>query len=420
MILKNGCEILDINLAPSGRDKIAWVRNSMPVMKALEKRFIEEKPLAGKTVTISIHLEAKTAYFAMLLRSAGAKVYVTGCNPLSTQDDVAAALAAEGFTVNAIHGVSAEDYTRHLVQSLSCKPDIIVDDGGDLVSLLHDTCPEYAENLIAGCEETTTGVIRMKARSNAGRLNFPMIAVNDAKSKHLFDNRYGTGQSTWDAIMHTTNLMVTGKTVVVAGYGFCGKGIAKNAKGLGAQVIVTEVDPHAALEALMDGHRVMPMDEAVPFGDLFVTATGCRSVITEKHFPYFKDGAILCNAGHFDVEVDVAALAEVAVKTFPAKPNIDGYTLPCGKTVFVLGQGRLVNLAAGNGHPTEIMDMSFGLQALCVEYAAKHGHTLEKGRVYNVPEELDRQVALLKLAGMGLSVDKLTPEQEAYLAGWEV
>ena len=420
MYTKNGCEICDISAAPSGRDKINWVIPVMPVLNAIRARFEAEKPLVGLNVSISIHLEAKTAYFAHVLRSGGANVFVTGCNPLSTQDDVAAALVSDGFTVNAVHGASPEQYMRHLEKTLCCAPDIIVDDGGDLLEILHDSRPDLAKNVLAGCEETTTGVHRMRARAAAGKLAFPMIAVNDAKSKHLFDNRYGTGQSVWDAIMHTTNLMVTGKTVVVAGYGFCGRGIAKNAKGIGANVIVTEVDPHAALEALLDGHRVMPMLDAAPLGDIFITATGCKNVITGEHFPLMKDNAILCNAGHFDVEVDIRALKELAVKVFERKPNITGFTLSNGRTINVLCEGRLVNLAAGNGHPAEIMDMSFGLQSLCVEYIAKNHKSLKKGAVIDVPDELDAQVADIKLASLGAALDVLSPEQKAYLSGWEV
>ncbi len=420
MYCENNCEIADLALAPTGHQKIEWVKPSMPVLSSIHARFLQEKPLAGMDISISIHLEAKTAYFAHVLAAGGAKVRVTGCNPLSTQDDVAAALVDDGFCVNAVHGASAEDYRRHLISTLENKPQVIVDDGGDLVEILHEVRPELGDRLIAGCEETTTGVHRLRARSAAGQLKFPMIAVNDADSKHLFDNRYGTGQSVWDAIMHTTNRMVTGKTVVVAGYGFCGRGIAKNARGLGANVIVTEVAPHAALEACMDGNRVMPMAEAAKLGDIFVTATGCRDVITKEHFAVMKNDVLLCNAGHFDVEVSVRDLEEMAVSCCERRANITGYTMPDGRVLNVLGEGRLVNLAAGNGHPAEIMDMSFGLQALCVEYAAKNGHTLEKGAVIDVPRGLDEQIAILKLAAMGAELDVLTPEQYAYLNGWEV
>jgi len=415
---ENGCEIKDISLATAGHDKIAWVKPAMPVLESIRRRFEAEKPLNGLKISISIHLEAKTAYFAHVLRAGGAEVYTTGCNPLSTQDEVAAALAADGFVVNAVHGASAEEYTRHLERTLACLPDIVVDDGGDLLAVLEERRPEYGVNVRAVCEETTTGVLRMKARERAGKLNFPCFAVNDAKSKHLFDNRYGTGQSVWDAIMHTTNYMVTGKTVVVAGYGFCGRGIAKNARGLGARVIVTEVDPHAALEAMLDGNEVMPMSAAAALGDIFITATGCNEVITAEHFAKMKDGAILSNAGHFDVEVDVRALKKAAESSFERKPGITGYKMLDGRVLNLLASGRLVNLAAGNGHPAEIMDMSFGLQSLCVEYAAKNALSFEKGRVYDVPAELDKTVAEIKLAGMGITIDCLTDKQKEYLQGW--
>ncbi|MDD6262735.1 MAG: adenosylhomocysteinase [Clostridiales bacterium] len=418
MYASENTEIKDLSLAPSGRDKIDWVIPNMPVLRAIERRFAKEKPFSGMRAAISIHLEAKTAYFANVLRSGGAEVFVTGCNPLSTQDDVAAALAADGFAVNAFHGASPADYERHLVRTLSCRPDFIVDDGGDLLHILHTSHPEFAKNLRGGCEETTTGVIRMRARADAGELNFPMIAVNDANSKHLFDNRYGTGQSVWDAIMHTTNLMVTGKTVVVAGYGFCGKGVAKNARAIGANVIVTEVDPHAALEACLDGCRVMPMEQAAPLGDIFITVTGCRDVITKRHFELMKDNAILCNAGHFDVEVNVRELRGMSVSESERKPNIRGFVLPDGRTLNVLGEGRLVNLAAGNGHPAEIMDMSFSLQCLCCEYVALHSDRLLPRAVTDVPPELDREVARIKLSETGVAIDELTEAQKKYLASW--
>ncbi len=420
MFTDNYCETADLSLAPTGHQKIEWVKSSMPVLSSIHRRFSAEKPLNGLDISISIHLEAKTAYFAHVLAAGGANVRVTGCNPLSTQDDVAAALADDGFCVNALHGASPAEYRRHLTRTLENKPQIIVDDGGDLVDILHEDRPDLAARVIAGCEETTTGVHRLRARSAAGKLQFPMIAVNDAGSKHLFDNRYGTGQSVWDAIMHTTNRMVTGKTVVVAGYGFCGRGIAKNARGLGASVIVTEVAPHAALEAVMDGNRVMTMREAAPLGDIFITATGCRDVITKEHFARMKDDVLLCNAGHFDVEVSVRDLREMAVSCVERRENIVGYQMPDGRTLNVLGEGRLVNLAAGNGHPAEIMDMSFGLQALCVEFADKHGIELPAGQVIDVPYTLDEQVARLKLAAVGASIDTLTEAQHAYLNGWHV
>ena len=410
--------VKDMSLAPSGRQKIQWVRDFMPALGGIEERFRREKPFAGLTIAVSVHLEAKTANLGLVLREGGADVHLTGCNPLSTQDDVAAAMADLGVDTYGVHGVTPQQYEDLLVETLKCRPHLIVDDGGDLISLLGGKCAQYADRLIAGCEETTTGIHRLRARERAGILPCPMMAVNDAKAKHYYDNKYGTGQSSWDAIMHTTNLMVAGKTVVVAGYGWCGKGIAMRAKGMGADVIVTEVDPFKALEATMENFQVMPMDQAAKYGDIFVTATGCKDVIVGRHFEVMKDNAILCNSGHFDCEVDVAALGEMAVERFPRRENIEGFRLPDGRTLNVLAQGRLVNLAAGNGHPAEIMDMSFAVQALSLEWLARHRDSLER-KVYEVPEEIDDQIGRVKLAAMGLAIDTLTPEQEEYLAGWE-
>ena len=409
-------EIKDIKLAPSGHDKIAWVKSYMPVLNLINEEFSRTKPFAGLKIAMSIHLEAKTAYLAQTLRAGGAEVYVTGCNPLSTQDDVAAALAEEGFEVNAWRGVTDEEYERHLRKTLSCVPDLLIDDGGDLMSLLHGSCREYGKNLIGGCEETTTGIRRLLARQKAGKLEYTMINVNDADSKHLFDNRYGTGQSTLDGIMNTTNLMVAGKKVVVAGYGWCGKGFAMRARGMGAVVIVTEIDPVRAIEAVMDGFLVMTMDEAARVGDIFVTLTGCCDVIRREHFEVMKDGVLLANAGHFDVEIDKKALAEMATEVWQRKPNITGYRMPDGRVLNLLAEGRLVNLAAGNGHPAEIMDMSFALQAKSLEYLAKTAGTLEK-KVYPVPAEIDAEVARLKLASLDVKIDSLSAEQEEYLYG---
>ncbi|MGI5962917.1 MAG: adenosylhomocysteinase [Lawsonibacter sp.] len=410
--------VKDLTMAPSGLQKIEWVRDFMPALSGIEARFRKEKPFAGLTIAVSVHLEAKTANLGLVLREGGADVHLTGCNPLSTQDDVAAAMAQLGVDTYGVHGVDMQQYEELLVETLKCKPHLIVDDGGDLIALLSGRCKEYGQRLLGGCEETTTGIHRLHAREKAGILPCPMMAVNDAKAKHYYDNKYGTGQSSWDAIMHTTNLMVAGKTVVVAGYGWCGKGIAMRAKGMGADVIVTEVDPFKALEATMENFRVMPMDEAAKYGDIFVTATGCKDVIVERHFAVMKHNAILCNSGHFDCEVDVAALGELAQEVFPRRGNIQGYRLADGRVLNILAEGRLVNLAAGNGHPAEIMDMSFAVQALSLEWLAKHAGELEK-RVYQVPPELDDQIGRVKLAAMGLSIDTLTPEQEAYLAGWE-
>ena len=410
--------VKDLSLAPSGHQKIEWVRDFMPALSGIEERFRREKPFAGLTIAVSVHLEAKTANLGLVLREGGAEVHLTGCNPLSTQDDVAAAMADKGVETYGVHGVDMEEYERLLVESLKCRPHLIVDDGGDLINLLGGKCAQYADRLIGGCEETTTGIHRLYARQREGILPCPMMAVNDAKAKHYYDNKYGTGQSTWDAIMHTTNLMVAGKTVVVAGYGWCGKGIAMRAKGMGANVIVTEIDPFKALEATMENFRVMKMDEAAKYGDIFVTATGCKDVIVQRHFEMMKDNVILCNSGHFDCEVDVAALRGMAAETVERRAGIEGFRMPDGRILNVLAEGRLVNLAAGNGHPAEIMDMSFAVQALSLEWLVKHQNELEK-RVYDIPDEIDDQIGRVKLAAMGLSIDTLTPEQEAYLSGWE-
>ena len=404
-------------LAPEGRKKIEWVRSFMPALSGIEKQFEETKPFKGLRIAVSVHLEAKTANLGLVLAKGGAEAYLTGCNPLSTQDDVAAAISEMGVETYGKYGVSAQEYEDLLSETLACHPHLIVDDGGDLINLLGGKCREYADCLIGGCEETTTGIHRLKAREKEGILPCPMMAVNDAKAKHYYDNKYGTGQSVWTAIMDTTNLIVAGKTVVVAGYGWCGKGTAMRAKGMGANVIVTEIDPFKALDATMDGFRIMPMDEAAKYGDIFVTVTGCKDVITEKHFRVMKDQAVLCNAGHFDCEVDVATLRKISVKAEERRKNIIGYTLEDGRTLNVLGEGRLVNLACGIGHPAEIMDMSFSVQALSLKWLVDHRDELIT-KVYNVPDSIDDEIGRYKLAAMGLSIDKLTPEQEAYLNGW--
>ncbi len=411
--------VKDMSLAEYGRMKIAWVWDFMPALGAIRERMERERPFAGMKITMSIHMEAKTAYLATCLQAAGAEVHATGCNPLSTQDDVAAGLASLGVETYAIHGVSEAEYQELLVAALSCHPDLIIDDGGDLVNLLTGDYSHLADRLIGGGEETTTGIHRLLARAKAGKLPFPMMDVNDAMCKHYYDNKYGTGQSVWDAIMHTTNLLVAGKTVVVAGYGYCGRGVAMRAKGMGANVIVTEIDPIKALEASMDGMRVMTMDQAAPEGDIFVTVTGCRDVITKRHFEVMKHNAFLSNAGHFNVEVNGEALKQMAVRVFPRRAEIVGYELPDGRVLNLLAEGRLVNLASGNGHPAEIMDTSFALQALCLEYMKDHGRGLSH-TVHEVPKAIDEAVSRLKLAGVGMAVDTLTPEQEAYLSGWEV
>lgn len=412
-------EIRDINLWESGKRKIDWVKQNMSILRSIEEEFAETKPFSGLKVALSIHLEAKTAYLCKVLAAGGAQMYITGSNPLSTQDDVAAALVHDGLNVFAWHGTTPEEYEHHIEEVISCGPNIIIDDGGDLVHLIHNKHPELIPNVIGGCEETTTGIIRLKSMAKENALKFPMVMVNDADCKHLFDNRYGTGQSVWDGINRTTNLIVAGKNVVVAGYGWCGKGVAMRAKGLGASVIVTEIDPIKAMEAVMDGFKVMKMEEAAKIGDFFVTVTGCRDVITENSFKVMKDGAILCNAGHFDVEVDVAGLKEIATETKLARDNIDGYKMPNGNWLYVIGEGRLVNLAAGDGHPAEIMDMSFAIQALSALYLVQHKDELNE-KIIVVPKEVDNEVARRKLKFWNLEIDELTPVQEKYLNSWDV
>lgn len=407
--------IKDIALAPTGHQKIAWVKEHMPLLNILNERYAEKKIFDGLNMVVTIHLEAKTAYLAQTLKNCGANVVVTGSNPLSTQDDVAAALADSGITVFATHACSQEEYDLYLSKALDTKPSLIIDDGGDLVNMLHSTRRELIPNLIGGSEETTTGVHRLKALNEAGKLAFPMIAVNDAYCKYLFDNRYGTGQSSWDGIMRTTNLAVAGKTVVVAGYGWCGKGVAMRAKGLGANVIVTEIDPIKGIEAVFDGFRVMPMREAVKYGDFFVTVTGCKDVITKEHFPLMKDGTVLANAGHFDVEINVKDLEAMTVEpAYEVRKNITTYTMPNGKKINLLGEGRLVNLACGDGHPVEVMDLSFAMQFLAMKYLLEHKGELQNN-LYVLPEELNTEIAALKLEAMGAGIDTLTPEQYAYL-----
>ena len=406
--------IRDIRLAPEGWARIAWVKRYMPLLNALEVEFIKDKPFAGERIAISVHLEAKTAYLALVLAAGGAQVAVTGSNPLSTQDPVAAALAVEGLGVYAWHGATDSEYEAHLNMALDFGPDIIVDDGGDLVHLLHTSRRELLPGVLGGCEETTTGVLRLRARAQKGLLEFPMISVNDANCKYLFDNRYGTGQSVWDGIMRTTNLIVAGKHVVVAGYGWCGKGVAMKAKGLGANVIVTEVDPIKAIEAVMDGFSVMPMDAAAPLGDIFITVTGCKKVIHKGHYQVMKDGVLLANAGHFDVEVWRPDLEELAVQRLPMRTNIEGYVMPNGRILNLMAQGRLVNLASGDGHPAEIMDMSFALQALCARHLIESHRSLQR-QVYPVPETIYQRVAAMKLEAMGVAIDALSTEQVQYL-----
>ena len=407
-------EIRDIKLAESGEQKIEWVKRNCDLLRMLEEEFEQTKPFMGKKIALSVHLEAKTAYLCKVLAAGGASMYVTGSNPLSTQDDVAAALVKAGLSVFAWYNATPSEYEEHIRKVLSVGPNVIIDDGGDLVTMMHTEFADLIPDVIGGCEETTTGIIRLEAMDRAGKLKFPMVRVNNADCKHLFDNRYGTGQSVWDGINRTTNLIVAGKTVVVAGYGWCGKGTAMRAKGLGARVIVTEINPIKAIEAIMDGFEVMPMAEASKYGDFFVTVTGCDKVITEDSFINMKDGAILSNAGHFDCEIDMARLREMAVESKVMRNNIMGYKLSNGNWICVLGEGRLVNLACGDGHPAEIMDMSFAIQALSARYLVENAGKMTE-KLIDVPEEVDMDVAARKLAFMGRKIDVLTEEQYAYL-----
>ncbi|MBW4839898.1 MAG: adenosylhomocysteinase [Paenibacillaceae bacterium] len=410
--------ITDLRLAPEGHLKIDWVEAHMPVLNRVRKQFEAEQPFKGLKVTISLHLEAKTAYLAKVVQAGGAEVTITGSNPLSTQDDVCAALVEDGVTVYAKYNPVPEEYKALLIKSLETKPDLIIDDGGDLVTILHSERTDLLENVRGGAEETTTGILRLKAMDKEGQLKFPMVAVNDAYCKYLFDNRYGTGQSVWDGINRTTNLVVAGKTVVVVGYGWCGKGVAMRAKGLGANVVVTEIDAIKAVEAVMDGFQVMPMLEAAKVGDFFVTVTGNRDVIRGEHYDVMKDGAILSNAGHFDVEVNKPELAERSVSIRTVRRNIEEYHLKDGRKMYLLAEGRLVNLAAGDGHPAEIMDMTFALQALSLKYVNDRYKEIGK-TVVNVPYELDEQVARFKLESLGVNIDALSAEQRAYLESWQ-
>ncbi len=412
-------DIRDIGLAPAGHTKIEWVRHNMPLLADLEEEFRRDRPFEGVKISLSVHLEAKTARLCLALAAGGAQMFVTGSNVLSTQDDVAAALAEEGLSVFAYHGATQEEYDRHIEMCLSCRPNIIIDDGGDLVGMLHTGRPDLAEEVWGGCEETTTGIIRLKAMEREGILKFPMVAVNDAACKHLFDNRYGTGQSVWDSIMRNTNLIIASKTVVVVGYGWCSRGIAMRADALGARVIVTEIDPVKAIEARMDGYEVMTMAKAATLGDIFVSATGCCKTITVEHMMTMKDRAILTNAGHFNCEIDMDALEQAAVEKKKTRNNIMGYRLPNGKWINVIAEGRLVNIAAADGHPAEIMDMSFAVQALSALYIREHHEELRK-RVVDVSAEIDDRVARRRLAAWGIEIDRLTDEQEAYLNSWNV
>ena len=406
--------IKDISLAPSGAHKIDWVRKNCPLLRSLEADFSAERPFEGVRIALSIHLEAKTAYLCKVLAAGGAEMYITGSNPLSTQDDVAAALVEDGLNVYAWYNCTEEEYNENIAKVLEHNCNIIIDDGGDLVHMLHTKMRDKIPYVIGGCEETTTGIIRLIAMAKNNELGFPMVLVNNADCKHLFDNRYGTGQSVFDGINRTTNLIVAGKYVVVAGYGWCGKGVAMRAKGLGARVIVTEIDPIKAIEAVMDGFDVMPMNEAAKIGDFFITVTGCAGVIDEEDFRVMKNGAILCNAGHFDVEIDMKRLREIALDTIDQRKNITGYQISEDTWIYVLAEGRLVNLAAGDGHPSEIMDMSFAIQALSAKYLVENAEHLTE-KLIPVPRQVDLEVANRKLRFLGKTIDTLTAEQEAYL-----
>jgi len=411
-------DVKDLSLAESGKRRIEWAAQSMPVLAAIRKQFIKSQPLAGMRVAACLHVTTETANLMITLRDGGASIALCASNPLSTQDETAAALVKEyGIPTFSIKGESNEVYYQHINAALDTAPHITMDDGADVVTLLHTKRKDLLKNVVGGTEETTTGVIRLRAMAKEGVLAYPIIAVNDALTKHLFDNRYGTGQSTIDGIIRATNVLLAGLNFVVAGYGWCGRGLAMRARGLGANVIVTEIDPTKAIEALMDGFRVMPMHEAAAIGDVFCTVTGNKNVIAREHFGRLKGGAILSNSGHFNVEIDLEALASMSSSRREARPFVEEFAMRDGRKIYVLGEGRLINLAAAEGHPASVMDMSFANQALSAEYMVKNHASLEK-KVYSVPEDLDKQVAKMKLDAMGVAIDRLSPEQEEYLAGW--
>ncbi|MFC1964542.1 adenosylhomocysteinase [Chloroflexota bacterium] len=411
-------EVKDPSLAEAGGERIEWASREMPVVKLLRERFTAEKPLQGIRISGCLHITTETANLALTLKGGGADVILCASNPLSTQDDVAAALVDYGIPTNAIKGEDDATYYKHIDTALNNRPQLTVDDGADLVTILHTKRSDLIAEVIGGTEETTTGVIRLRSLEKAGKLRYPLVAVNDAQTKYLFDNRYGTGQSTIDGITRATNILWAGKKVVICGYGWCGHGLAMRAKGLGAHVIVTEVKPVRALEAVMDGFLVMPIAEAARIGDIFVTVTGDKNVIDKQHFQVMKDGAIVANSGHFNVEINIPALESMAVSKRTIRGFVEEYRMSDGRSVFLLGEGRLINLAAAEGHPASVMDMSFANQVLCLEYLAKNRGRLEP-KVYPVPEEIDKQVARFKLEAMGIEIDTLTPEQAAYLASWE-
>ena len=417
--MNNNFDVRNLGLAAKGRQRIEWAELEMPVLRLIRERFEKERPLRGVRISACLHVTAETANLMRTLQAGGADVRLCASNPLSTQDDVAASLVTNFETpVFAIKGEDHETYYEHIKAALEHKPQITMDDGADLVSTLHKERTDLIAGIVGGTEETTTGVIRLRAMAADGVLRYPIIAVNDAMTKHFFDNRYGTGQSTIDGIIRATNVLLAGRNFVVGGYGWCSRGIAMRARGLGANVIVTEVDPLRALEAVMDGFRVMPMLEAAKIGDIFVTSTGDKNVIDGHHMEVMKNGAILANSGHFNVEINIPALEAMASEVRRVREFVDQYQLPDGRKIFILGEGRLVNLAAAEGHPPSVMDMSFANQALAVEYLIKHGKELEK-QVYPVPQDMDKEIARLKLAAMGVEIDVLTPEQEVYLTSWE-
>jgi adenosylhomocysteinase len=413
-------DIKDINLAPQGKQRIEWADREMPVLRLIRERFEAEKPLAGVKLIACAHITTETANLARALQAGGAESLLIASNPLSTQDDVAASLVADwGIPVMAIKGESIETYVSHVRAALDTNPNLIIDDGSDVVATMLKEKKELASTIIGTTEETTTGIVRLKAMQKAGVLNFPSIAVNDAQTKHFFDNRYGTGQSTLDGIIRATNILLAGKTLVVVGYGWCGKGVAMRARGMGANVVVTEIDPIKAIEAVMDGMRVLPMKEACKVGDFFVTVTGNRHVIDKEHFEAMKDGAIVCNSGHFDLELNLDALREMSTEAVKRRPFVEEYIgINGGKSVIVLGEGRLINLAAAEGHPASVMDMSFANQALSAEYLVKQKGQLANG-VHVLPAEVDQEIASLKLRAMGISIDELTPEMLEYMSSWE-
>jgi adenosylhomocysteinase len=411
-------DVKDFALAEKGKRKIEWANQHMPVLQLIRKQFIKDQPLKGIRMSACLHVTSETANLAITLRDGGADVVLCASNPLSTQDEVAASLVKDyNIPTFAIKGEDNATYYAHINAALDHKPQITMDDGADLVTILLTKRPDLVQNIIGGTEETTTGVIRLRAMAKDGTLKYPIVAVNDALTKHLFDNRYGTGQSSIDGVLRATNLLIAGLRVVVSGYGWCGKGVAMRAKGHGADVIITEINPVRALEAVMDGFRVMPMPEAAKIGDIFITVTGNKSILTHDHFERMKDGAVIANSGHFNVEIDIPALEKLSSSKKPVRPFVDEYVMKDGRKLYLLGEGRLINLAAAEGHPASVMDMSFANQALASEYLVKNASTL-KHQVYSVPENIDRHIAKLKLDSMGIQVDKLTPDQEQYLASW--